>query len=99
MDIFPTAKFILFVNFECLRVLNVIDGIEQLASKSYSNEKEAELVPGSQNYPANFNDTSMHGKTTGVSTFYEGQIHYFRKILSEMGIAWSKFYFSIVIIL
>jgi hypothetical protein len=54
MDIFPTAKFIFFVNFECLRVLNVVDGIEQLASKTYSNEKEAELVLGSQNYPANF---------------------------------------------
>jgi hypothetical protein len=46
-----------------------------------------------------FNDTSMHGKITGVRKFYEGQINSFRKILSEMGIAWSKFYFAIVIIL
>ncbi|XP_046652197.1 uncharacterized protein LOC124343119 isoform X5 [Daphnia pulicaria] len=63
------------------RVLNVIDGLEQLVDQSFKNENEAALV--AKIVTLIVNSPLTRGKSVGVITFYRSQQQYIVKKMNE----------------
>jgi superfamily I DNA and/or RNA helicase len=68
---------------QLFRVLNVIDGLEQLADQSFKNEKEAILV--AKIVMLIVNSPLTRGKSVGVITFYRSQQQCIVKKMNEEG--------------